>query len=376
MATDDMSSSGHNPRRREFLRALAALATLGPLPLLANAGAQRLMSCRTVRAATGRRHLASLFSSDGQALWDVSLPARGHGIALSHDGRHAVICARRPGDFLVVIDLAARQVLGKVGAAAGRHYYGHAVFSADDQILYATENAYQSGDGRIGIYDAGAGFTRVGELPSHGIGPHELCLHPDGETLVVANGGIRTHPDRPRAKLNLDSMRSTLTYLDRHDGRLLHAFGPPPEWPRLGIRHIAVAADGQVAMALQFEGARDRRPPLVGVQRGDDAAHWLTAPDRVQTQMRNYCGSVAFAADGASFAVSSPRGGLVTRWSRDGDYLGAFSQTDVCGLAADRRALWASDGHGGLSAWQGERRMDERTFDDSAWDNHLVIVGA
>ena len=45
------------------------------------------------------------------------------------------------------------------------------------------------------------GTSRIGELASFGVGPHEVVLMPDGATLVVANGGIRTHPDRDRAKL-------------------------------------------------------------------------------------------------------------------------------------------------------------------------------
>ena len=52
----------------------------------------------------------------------------------------------------------------------------------------------------IGVRDAQDGYRQIGELPSDGIGPHEATLMPDGKTLVVANGGIRTHPgQRPRS---------------------------------------------------------------------------------------------------------------------------------------------------------------------------------
>ena len=74
-------------------------------------------------------------------------------------------------------------------------------FSADGSLLYATENAFDSGEGRIGLYAADDGFRRRGEFASHGIGPHQLCLAPDGQTLLVANGGIRTHPDYRRRGL-------------------------------------------------------------------------------------------------------------------------------------------------------------------------------
>ena len=59
--------------------------------------------------------------------------------------------------------------------------------------------------------DATDDYRQVGELPAHGVGPHEVVLMPDGKTLAVANGGIRTHPDRDRVPLNLDSMQPSLT---------------------------------------------------------------------------------------------------------------------------------------------------------------------
>jgi hypothetical protein len=53
----------------------------------------------------------------------------------------------------------------------------------------------------LGVRDATDGYRQIGELASFGVGPHELVLMPDGATLAVANGGIRTHPGRDRAKL-------------------------------------------------------------------------------------------------------------------------------------------------------------------------------
>ena len=80
----------------------------------------------------------------------------------------------------------------------------------------------------IGIRDAEDGYRQIGEFASQGIGPHELVLMPDGGTLAVANGGIRTHPDNDRAMLNLDTMQPSLAYLDLASGRLRDAFGLAP----------------------------------------------------------------------------------------------------------------------------------------------------
>lgn len=350
--------------RRRLLAGIAGAALLGPTRLLAARGPQQLLSCRSDHAG---RHFATLFDADGEILLDVRLPARGHGIAISHDRSTAVVFARRPGDFIIVLDLVERREVLRRTSADDRHYYGHGVFTHDDALLYATENAFETGEGRIGVYDAGNGFRRIGEFDSQGIGPHELRLLGDGRTLVVANGGIRTHPDMPRAKLNLDSMRASLVYLDRMGGRLLETLATPERWQRLSIRHIDVAPDGLVAMAMQYEGARTDRPPLVATHRPGQSPRWLEAPDAIQRRMRNYCGSVAFERDGHRFAVSSPRGGLLTRWDAGGQFIDAHEQADVCGIAAGRHTLWTSDGLGGLRGLADGGHQ----FVDTRWDNHM-----
>ena len=81
-----------------------------------------------------------------------------------------------------------------ISAATGRHFYGHGCLSADKSVLFTTENDYDAVKGVIGIRDA-KDFQSVGEYSSYGIGPHDIHLMPDGKTLVVANGGIQTHPD-------------------------------------------------------------------------------------------------------------------------------------------------------------------------------------
>ena len=111
----------------------------------------------------------------------------------------------------------------------------------------------------LGVRDATDGYRQIGELASFGVGPHELVLMPDGATLAVANGGIRTHPDRDRAKLNLDSMAPSLAYLDLADGKLRADYRLAEEHHQLSIRHLAVLGTGGVAIAMQYEGdMRDR----------------------------------------------------------------------------------------------------------------------
>ena len=77
----------------------------------------------------------------------------------------------------------------------------------------------------------------------------------DGETLVVANGGLATHPDLNRAKRNLPTMAPSLCTIDRRDGALLQELRLDPALHQLSIRHLAVGPADTVALAMQYEGA-------------------------------------------------------------------------------------------------------------------------
>jgi len=63
--------------------------------------------------------------ADGQALFTVPLPGRGHA-ATAHPTRpEAVAFARRPGDFALIIDCKTSRQTARLQAPAGRHFYGH-----------------------------------------------------------------------------------------------------------------------------------------------------------------------------------------------------------------------------------------------------------
>ena len=208
--------------RRRALRLLAGglAGPLLPASVGARATARDTPLYLSARAEAGGGFRVSGFAADGASLFDLPLPGRGHSFAVRPGGREAVQFARRPGGFALVLDLARGAIARPVKAPPDRHFYGHGVFSRDGRLLYATESDFENERGVIGIYDAERGYKRQGELPSHGIGPHEIALLSDGETLVVANGGIATHPDLPRVKLNLPTMAPSLCFVDRGSGAL------------------------------------------------------------------------------------------------------------------------------------------------------------
>ncbi|MGB0057672.1 MAG: DUF1513 domain-containing protein, partial [Methyloceanibacter sp.] len=93
-----------------------------------------------------------------------------------------------------------------------RHFFGHGVFSADGRLLHTTENDYKNAQGIIGVRDATDGYKQIGEFSARGMEPHDVALLADGRTMVIANGGIRTHPDSGADELNLpDSLHSSMS---------------------------------------------------------------------------------------------------------------------------------------------------------------------
>lgn len=330
------------------------------------------------RADVQNKHHVTGFDEVGRAHFSLPLPERGHAMAF-HPVRHEmVVFARRPGRFAVVIDDEEGVALHRIDAEPGRHFYGHGAFSPDGRTLFATENDYESGQGVIGLYDASERYQRLGEYRSHGIGPHELVLMPDGKTLAIANGGIRTHPDHGRAKMNLDSMSPSLVFADIANGTLIDQAGLPQA--QLSIRHLALLADGRVAVAMQYEGPKMDRVPLVAIYDGA-GLRTLEAPQEIQRQMRHYGGSVTVDQAGGIVAVSAPRGNLVTFWNgRDNRYLTSADIRDGSGVApTDQPGAFV------LTGGEGDIRLVHPLNDDvskvelsglasARWDNHLRLV--
>ena len=202
--------------RRTLLISLASSAAMLAMPRRALSASDVRMLRRLAQGRPGN-FSAALFTLDGD-VQAVELPGRGHDIALKPDGGEWVAFARRPGRFGVAIPPGTRAPVW-FAAKPGRHFFGHGVFSADGKLLYATENDYERAAGMIGVRDATGGYQQIGEFPAHGMEPHDIALLGDGRTMVIANGGIRTHPDRGDDELNLPEMQPSPCLCRRCDRR-------------------------------------------------------------------------------------------------------------------------------------------------------------
>ncbi|SIS67398.1 DUF1513 domain-containing protein [Phaeovulum vinaykumarii] len=353
--------------RRGFLASLLAASSL---PTLGWAAAGAPAWIAAARAPGGDFALFGL-DAGGAETFRVALPARGHAGAGHPTRAEAVAFARRPGTFALVVDCARGAVRHRLSPPEGVHFNGHGVFIHDGAVLATVEQQADDSRGQIGFWDVAAGYRRMGAAPTGGIGPHDLRLMPDGRTLVVANGGIATDPS-DRRKLNLDTMRPNLGYLDLEGAPLEQVALAPDLWKN-SIRHLAVRGDGLVGFAMQWQGALSDPVPLLGLHRRGAAPVLAAAPGAQGLAMRGYAGSIAFAGDGAEVAITSPRGGRVQRFTPEGAFLGEMARADVCGLAAHPDGLLASDGLGALIVLSaGRPRLAARH--DLAWDNHIVTL--
>lgn len=349
--------------RRSFLKMAGAawVASLAPDRAFA-LGRTDAVFASAFLAPDGSYGVATLTEA-GEIIDRTPLPARAHGMAFSPVSGRAVAFARRPGTYAMILatDGTAEPVV--IAAADGRHFYGHGCFSADGRLLYATENDFAGNRGMVGIYDGTNDFARIGEFPTYGIGPHDMTLTADGRLLAIANGGIETHPDFGRTKLNLDHMEPSLTLVDTQTGALVQKHGLPKELSRLSTRHVDIGPNGEIWFACQYEGARNDLPPLVGhFSKGRDL-EFLSLPERTTEALANYVGAIAVNRREGLVGLTSPKGGVaVTLDARTGAVLKEEPVADAAGVAAAEHGF-------AVSSYDGHFKRQQSCV---AWDQHIV----
>mgnify|MGYP000860779127 CR=1 FL=1 len=358
--------------RRTFLALMGAAA----FPARAAAADEPLfLGARVARAG----YEVAVIDERGHDRLVLPVETRGHSFAIDGPRRRAVAFARAPGRHAVAFDVdGGTQPVGIV-TAPGRHFFGHGIFTPDGKLMLASESDYEAGEGVTGVYDATGSFRRIGEFRTAGIGPHEIVLMPDNRTVCVANGGILTHPDYERLKLNLDTMAPNLTYLDALTGEVVEQVRLSPELHRLSIRHLTVDAFGAVWFGCQYEGDPADRPALVGRHRRGREPELFPGPRETLRALDNYIGSMAIDTSGTIVATSSPRGGLIVFWdTATGRCLGQQAIADGCGIAPlERGHVLATSGRGAIDDMTPDATTELAAPGDGApgWDNHLRRIG-
>lgn len=319
---------------------------------------------------------------NGHRVFCIPVAERAHEAFHLPGSQLAIFFGRRPSNIFYVVDMQAGALANTITAPEGHHFYGHGVTSADGQYLYITENAYTRRVGVIGIYRAQAPFQRVGEWLSGGLGPHQMARLHHSNQIVVANGGIETHPDHGRDTLNLATMAPNLSYLDMESGRIVATVAPPHH--HLSVRHIAVTLDDRVIIGMQdqsLESLPNEAMPLVfSHQRGQPQLQAMQTSNLDWASMNQYIASIAVSADGHWALTTTPRGNLVSLWDLTNNIPVKHAPVkDVAGALwlPDINAFVVSNGLGQLLEVTTDRDKPLQLLSSTPathWDNHLALA--
>ncbi len=359
--------------------ALAGAALLPALPAAVSAALQPNSRQQDNLFINGHidssgKHYVSGFNVRGDEQFRLAIPDEAHGFAVDPTAPNRIVSAPSVnGTHAVVMDAVTGKQLAIIKSRPGRHYLGHAMFSPDGRFLFTSENIIDTAEGIITVRD-GRDFRFLRELSAYGIGPHDMRLLPDGFTLVVASGGIRTQPTTGRQELNLSSLKSALLYIDSRNGKLLQRREVPV--PQLSIRHIDVAAEGEVLVACQYKGRIDM-PALVGLQQGTSEIEMLNIDDDNLWAMRGYTASACIAPNGVG-AVSCPRGNQLSLWDlRKKALIKLIEIKDVGGVAvsADGQRFIVSANVGELYQVDTKSLQVKQmgaAWKNAQWTNHML----
>ena len=363
--------------RRSLLLGTIALAATRPA-LAFDAAAQPDIAFASAARRGDNAFVLLLLSASGAIVREIPLTARGHDVALHAASGRAVVFARRPGTFAIAFETARSSEPQIFNAHEGRHFYGHGAFSTDGRLLYVSENDIAGARGVIGVYDVALGYKKIGEHPSHGLGPHEIILLGDGKTLAIANGGLDTVPEAGRENLNLDTMEPSLTFVDCETGQLRAKHTLPAELRRLSIRHIASDFAGLVWFGAQWEGSQSETPQLIGSAGSDRALKLISPPAAGPIDLKGYVGSMSSSRDGRIVAASAPKAGRVIYIDAQSGLIKAESVLkDACGIAGEHDDTFAATSGFGILRHErvGETVISETQLANVAFDNHLRRLG-
>ena len=367
--------------RRKFLCGLGIVGAVGaistlPLTSLLTGKKNWLVSgCSDKKG----NFFAAAFDLTGQLISKVALPARGHEvIAIKSKPGHALVFARRPGNYVLEVDFNRGEVVNTIDVSAGQRFYGHGVLIANDSILLTTENDYHSGKGLIVLRDRKTQQI-IEQYDSGGIGPHQLAVMPNSneQQIVIANGAIQTHPEQARKKLNLNSMQPNLAYMALDSGQKAAKF--ELENKQLSIRHLAVSSQGKVVAGLQYQGASTDEVPLGISHHGEDQLTLLKADANTWRSMKQYTASVCINSNRNTVAITCPKANLITYWQLDSnEFIASHKLKDATGATLIADSFIASTGRGRV-IWQNEPLKPYQIsgdFNELRWDNHMTAIQA
>lgn len=359
-------------QRRQFLQAGLSLSLLSSLGLstASTHKAQILSASDTVEGL----HQVSRLTL-GEQPQHIAIPFRAHDVMEMPNGK-VIAYGRRPDPECALVDFK-HSISTPIKATTGRHFYGHGCLSQDKTVLFTTENDYDGKRAVLGIRDAKT-LAHIGEYDTYGMGAHDVHLMPDGKTLVIANGGIETHPDFGRRKLNIKTMQPSLVYIDVYTGKKIDEYRL--EDHLLSIRHLTISQQGDVGVALQYQGKLYRQQPkaLVAWQKAGQDLKALDIDSMAIRAFSGYMADLAYDTSRNLLAVTSPRGNHITFWdTKSSRFIHAQALPEPSGIVFDTstREFIVSSAKGGVYRLSGKVNDEIQTIQFDAnlqWDNHMI----
>lgn len=365
--------------RRQFLKhTLAASGAIcfGSRPALLSANDQQALYSATDQGDYHQISRLNLQTGERQH-WQI--PFRAHDILPLPHHQQVIAFGRRPDKFCAVAHFNEPEVQ-LIDAADKRHFYGHGCLNQQGNVLFTTENDYDAARGVIGIRDLQT-HQILGEYDTYGIGPHDIHLMPDGKTLVIANGGIETHPDFGRRKLNLKTMQPSLVYIDAANGQKLDEYRLNDHL--LSIRHLTVTKSGDVGVATQYQGKLYKQQPqtLVAWQAHGEDLQALSIENDSIKPLKGYMADLAVDTQQSILAVTSPRGNQLTFWDiKQSHFLHALDLPEPSGIVyqPESGSFLVSSAHGGVYHVTATRTDSSANpihqFEQVMWDNHMLLA--
>lgn len=364
-------------KRRTFVLAggLSGLALASGLGIISRDRTPLLLSA--ANDLDGRHFLVGSYAG-GDLAYRIEVPHRAHQAIGVPQTPLAIYFGRRPSTEIYLVDTHEGRLIHKINAPSGRHFYGHGALSRDGTTLYVSENDYQHNRGVISVYQLDP-ITRQGEFPSGGLGPHQIERISNTDTLVIANGGLQTHPESGREVLNRATMRPNLCYVDLDSTEILESVEPPHN--SLSLRHMAVSPGGEVIIGAQDQQSQDseRINPLVYRHRLGTPLTPMGAKPAEWAAMNQYIASLAIANDSSWALSTTPRGNLVSLWDLKGRLPPKhLTLRDVAGALWNQpeQAFWVSNGLGQTFRLPLSASPKLELISHSKhilWDNHLSL---
>lgn len=371
--------------RRQVLVASASLSAVaaGSLLFSSESKARTGTLLSAYEDARGDQYVGGVSLQD-QKVFGARVSMRAHGCAVHPtDPNRVLFFARRPGTQAFELDRVTMQARSVFTTEPGRHLAGHGTYSADGSLILTPEHDFERARGVVVVRDA-RNFAVVGEIDTSGIDPHEVAWLPDHRSLLVANGGIMTHPRSFRRKLNIPTMDPSLCVIDAATGQRKEQWRLPDHL--LSIRHVSMTSTGITAVGLQYEGEdKNNAPGIVALYRPGQSNRQaqfrlLSAPASEIPKFQGYVASVAISETHDLIAAACPYGNGVACWSiSDERYLGFVAASETYGLSRVADGSIVASQRDGTAYDLDETRLRSQFLKIASsqpirWDDHWVAT--